>query len=173
MRPTMKRWLSRAIIAGAVGVAASTWPVSGAEAFPIVEKHFGMIGIVPGHTVRLNVVDVRSAGNPNVRHCRVQLELLDGVGTTLAVGDGSVGPGEATFLDFTINNPEASQVARLQLRAVVKLAPDPSERRRCPSNAYVPTLEVFDNTTGQTSMVLLPAVQRVVQGTAITPADSE
>lgn len=116
---------------------------------------FGMIGIAQGQTARLNLVhavsgDVLSPPDP----CRALLRFFDADGNLLARRRVDVAPGRSTFLDFTPSfAPPIGDViapARAQIRAAVAfgsdslLAPDPCRV----------TLEIFDNATGRTEIVL-------------------
>jgi len=130
----------------------------GAQAGPSPHMVTGMVGLAPGQTVRLNVVNIGGGTMPG-DPCRVEMRLVDGDGIEVAMDGGSVRPGQAIFLDFV---HEATRSGRLQLRGVVQFVGDVNGRG-CPSdpsNNYLGTVEVF-SPDGSTH-VILPAVQRFV-----------
>lgn len=160
MTGTMK-WLVIAVSVAA-GVLGLT-PPPAVEAAPTPHMRFGMVGIVQGQTARLNLVSI-APDSPD-RTCVAELAFLDGAGMVVASSTERLAPGQAVFLDFGLERLDIRPGQRVQLRALVRfVVPDVGDRgaRRCqsdPSAAFVGTVEVFDNETGQT-MVILPAVQK-------------
>lgn len=141
---------------------------------PAVQKVFGAVGIVQGQAVRVNVSNIRMlpastepGRQPRFRvppGCPVQVSFLDMAGTVRKTADGSVMPGETAMFDVT---PEEIQlgdgsvrVVRFPVRAVVALPPNPC------ADAIVATLEIVDLGTGQSTALLLPAVQKVREAAA-------
>ena len=156
---THGRSLSKVIallIVGGVAFAAGS-----AEA--IIVNWFGMFGLAPGQTARLNVVNVatprlNSPPDPVMPHCMGELMFLDGMG--MKVGESmmvDLMPGHAMFLDLAYDAlPEALRGAtsplRAQLRGVVNFITDPGIRNGC--RAVVPTVEVYDNELMKTMFIL-------------------
>jgi hypothetical protein len=142
-----------------------------AEAFKEVEPgKTGMVGIVRGQTARLNAVRI---DDPNTtppddsgRACTAELSLLDGTGNVLTRSMESLAAGHSAFLDFAIDDPNARPGQRQQLRAVLRaVPPDTGDRRGRafppdPCAGLVATLEVFQSETGETTVILNPAVIR-------------
>jgi len=126
---------------------------------------FGMVGIAAGQTARLNVVNAVPIGPP----VRVTLMFVDGNGNPFNIGGVllqttvRLSPGQSSFLDL---NGDAIPVGppiippgsptRTQIRALV------SDCEGCSSGLVVPTLEVFDNVTGKTTLMMpdTPAITR-------------
>lgn len=136
---------------------------------------FGMIGITPGQTIRLNVVNVVPPPNPELppSPIRVVLTFLNSDGQLFRNRDGNpvrrvamLEPGESTFLNLS-GGEFAGGVARLHLRAVVTVIPPPQpDSQSVPppiGDRIVTTVEVLNNATGRTDLVLSgpPSVQKV------------
>jgi len=134
---------------------------------------FGMVGISPGQTARLNVVNAIPPGPPNSPPgppIRVTLMFVDSTGNPFNIGDAparttvTLHPGQSTFLDLSLSgdafpvgtpNIPPGPPTRVQLRALV------SDCEGCSRGLVVPTLEVFDNATGKTALVMpdIPAIK--------------
>jgi hypothetical protein len=137
-----------------------------AAAFKEVDQFlFGMVGIVRGQTVRLNVVN-SIAAEPGVpdEACVVGLMFIDDTSVSLGEAISSrLMPGRSVFLDFTISDPEWRVAQRLQLRGLVKaFSPDTGQRPggmppRDACQGLISTMEVFANETGQTMVIQHPA----------------
>ena len=137
---------------------------------------FGMVGITPGQTIRLNVVNLYPPGpsTPDFPPgpTRVTLTFLDREGHLFRNRDGSpVGrvamlePGESAFLNLSADQ-FAGGAARLQLRAVVTVNPPPNPESQVPppvNDRIATTVEVIENATARTSLVLSgpPSVQKI------------
>ena len=104
----------------------------------------GMIGVVPGQTVRLNAVNIGVPANA----CNIDLTILDSTGNPLTRSASmTLMPGAATHLDFS--PPPATLLARTQVRTLVALADVAGNH--C---AILPTVEVFDHVTLRTSIAM-------------------
>jgi hypothetical protein len=133
---------------------------------------FGMVGIAAGQTARLNVVNAIPVGPPQLPSgppVRVTIMFVDANGNPFNIGGAllqttvMLSPGQSAFLDL---NSDAIPVGppiipsgpptRIQIRALV------SDCEGCSSGLVVPTLEVFDNATGKTTLALpdTPAIGR-------------
>jgi hypothetical protein len=133
---------------------------------------FGMLGITPGQTARLNVVNAIPNGPPQIPSgppSRVTLMFVDSNGNPFSVGGAllhttvTLLPGQSAFLDLNgdaipVGPPSAPNGPpnRVQIRALV------SDCEGCGRGLVVPTLEVFDNATGRTILVMpdTPAIKR-------------
>jgi len=125
---------------------------------------FGLVGITPGQTARINVVNAAPTDDPYwpPGPSRVVLTFLDSEGRYFRGRDGNpVGrvvmlePGRSASLNLNADE-FAAGAARFQLRALVMVwPPGPT----APPNPTVPTLEVIDNSTGKT-LLLYPGVIR-------------
>ena len=130
--------------------------------------HIGMVGITRGQTARLNVHgDKSTVDNPvdistldNVTDvspgpCReVELMFFDSQGNIRQRSVQCIMPGQAAFLDLNGSFLEVPG-QRAEIRASARLiSPLPNgDRNRI---NLISTLEVFDNETGRTSVVLAP-----------------
>src|SRR5262245_10194459 len=125
---------------------------------------FGMVGITAGQTARLNVVNALPQPPPNLPNPppnRVTLMFVDSSGNPVNIGGAplqttvTLSPGQSAFLDLNgdaypspppnLPNPPPQ---RVEIRALV------SDCEGCGSGLVVPTLEVFDNATGRTTLVM-------------------
>lgn len=126
---------------------------------------FGMLGITPGQTARLNVVNAIPVGPPQ----RITLMFVDANGRPFINAGGQIlsssvilGPGQSAYLDLNGNaipvgppiipgGPPSIPVGppnRAQFRALIP------ECDGCNHGLIVPTLEVFDNASGKTILVM-------------------
>jgi|SRR5215831_10929271 len=162
--------LSIAIALGAILATAAVWEVQHvkANAPPDPERTVGMVGITQGQTMRLNVVNLNPPPDPDAPPgpCRMLLSFRDANGQPFSDSNGQVigqvvelQGGQSAFLDlngdiFAGGISTNGGPARLQLRPVVRVLvspPDP-EAGNVPPGPCFPTMEVFDNTSGRTSI---------------------
>jgi hypothetical protein len=124
---------------------------------------FGMTGLTTGQTMRVNVVNLSPPPDPEAPPgpCHVVLSFLDPGGQPFKDSTGQViqsdvqlQAGESAFLDLNGDAvvPPSTNGApqRLQLRPVVNVLQEPSGKY--PPGPCFPTMEVFDNATGRTSL---------------------
>jgi hypothetical protein len=109
---------------------------------------WGMFGITPSETARLNVVNIRLPGIPP-GPCSVQLNFFNDSGKLLKQRAVVLNPGQAAFLD--IAGVEAGGAFRNEMHPYVLLAT--GSPVGC--NA-VSTLELFDTASGKTSILAHP-----------------
>jgi len=89
--------------------------------------------------------------------CReVELMFVDSLGDIRQRSTQCLLPGHAVFLDLNGNSVEVPGL-RLEIRGLVHAVPPPDPDSNHMSLGA--TLEVFDNETGRTSLVLLPELQ--------------
>ena len=143
-------------------MAASLAPTaSTAEEVPprlaVFEQRFGSVGLQPGQTARVNVAaDVTI--NPADPDCEVRVAFIDGSGEVSAAEPGRARGDSTVSRDHHYVRGETG--GRRQVRAVVtSINPADPDRPSGPC-AVVSTLEVFGE-SGETTVVLLPAVQRI------------
>ncbi len=118
---------------------------------------YGMVGIADGETARLNIVNVGvpdpTTGIPP-GPCRARLQFVDADGNELASRGVAPEMGHAKFLDFTPRfvpvDTAAGAPLRAEIRAVVL-----TDNGVPPGPCRV-TLEIFDNVTGRSEVVLPP-----------------
>lgn len=114
---------------------------------------FGVVSITPDQTIRLNAVCSEHGvkGTPP-DPCRAELMFHDAAGNVLASKIVRLRPGQSTSLDYTIG----VRTDALQRAGIVPcVLPDPEHGR------VLPTTEVFDNTNGQTVLVVNPVTPRL------------
>jgi hypothetical protein len=165
--------LSIAIALVAIASTVTVWEVRRVRAVapPDPERGFGMVGIAHGQTMRLNVVNL-SPPDPNRQYppdpCRVVLSFRNADGQPFTNNDGQpirrvveLQAGESAFLDLnadafappSTNADVAPAPARLQLRPFVRvLASPPDPNKQLPPDPCRASMEVFDNTSGRTSI---------------------
>jgi len=109
---------------------------------------WGMIGITPSDTLRLNVVNMQFSSIPP-GPCNVTLKFLNSSGVVLKQQTISVKPTQAASLDLT--GPEAGGGFRTEVHPV--LAVPSNEPTGC---SAVGSVEVFNTNSGETSMYAHP-----------------
>ena len=152
------RYSSMKLIAlAAIVITGAVWGATSASAIKEVDPRAqsGMVGITAGQTARLNVFhdDPFSRDDP---FFRVELSIVDGEGNILAQKVIDLNSGKAAFLDLRASEVPPRDTDRTQIRGVVRYVGTPDTR----TYMWTPTLEVFDNATGETSL-LVPAGQKV------------
>ena len=105
---------------------------------------WGMIGITPSDTMRLNIVNMQFSGFPP-GPCNVTLKFLDSSGIVLKQQAISVKPSQAASLDLT--GLEAGAGFRTEVHPV--LAVPSNEPTGC---SAVGSVEVFNTNSGETSL---------------------
>lgn len=114
---------------------------------------FGMIGLGTGQTARLNVVNLVRTPPPIAislfQPCKVELDLYDGQGKLIKQKSvTNLGFGQADFLDLLRSELNTTST-HVDVTAVVKVGSNQSFT--CNIGA---TLEVFDNVTGASTVIL-------------------
>jgi hypothetical protein len=174
-----------AMVAVGVSIFFGTQRTRALNPQPLPAGEFGMIGLMPGQTARLSVVNIDSGGGcPTCgacNHCvNVTLTFFDANGNPLLHSDGqavrstaTLNPGQSSFLDLngdslappiTKPNPQpdptcgGSGCTRPMIRALVIgdwSGPGDEASVGNRSTPIISTLELFDNSTGKTT-VLMP-----------------
>lgn len=167
--------------------------VSALNPQPLPPGEFGMVGLVAGQTARLNVVNIpngpcRGCAVSSGSAVQVTLTFFDASGNQFMDANGqpvqstiTLGPGQSTFLDlsadtipqgppnFPVGPPITPGAAggRAQIRAEVTgfFPQGPPSKDQSRTNPIISTLELFDNSTGKTTVF-------VPQGPPIIPVGS-
>ena len=148
----------------------------------------GMVGLAPGHTARLYALNQAAPTPPGVLDfhttpCNLTLSFLDDQGTTLKTAALTADSNKAVHLDLA-HDEVTSDSSRLQIRGVVvQAAPTPGPVGTAVpipipfGCSAAPTLEIFNDATGATTVVLesargVPAILPLMGGvtTPTTPA---
>jgi hypothetical protein len=118
---------------------------------------FGMVGIAAGETARVNALNL-AAGGPIVvgGSCQVTATFLDDKGNTLLTKSQTVAQGEAAHFDMPRSEAQAG-ADPVEIRATVSassLLTPGATYASLAGCSILPTMEIFDQATGRTSVVL-------------------
>ena len=125
---------------------------------------FAMIGIAAGQSARVNALNLGSPAPASTSSCSVTLQFFDAEGQLLKQKVVTLKTGKAASLDLRMDELPDGGDPRAEIRAVLLFGysgganPSPIVMQRFDCN-IVPSLEVFDNTTGRTSLILTDAKQ--------------
>ena len=168
--------LSMVITLIAMASTVTIWQVRRVRAIapPDPERTVGMVGITPGQTMRLNVVNLVPPPDPETNGapagpCRVLLSFRNADGQPFTSSNGDpiqrvveLPAGHSAFLDLnadlfsaapSTNADTASGPLRLELRPFVRvLVAPPDPEKQLPPGPCRASMEVFDNTSGRTSI---------------------
>jgi hypothetical protein len=125
---------------------------------------FGMVGLSTGQTARLNALALPTGG-PIIAgaSCQVTFDFYDAAGKSLGTSTATVAQGAAVHDDLV-----GTSADRAEIRGTVRAALVSSTTGGTPvsgSCSVLPTLEIFDSSTGQTTVVL----QQTTALSAVTP----
>jgi hypothetical protein len=138
-------------------------------ALPLVQFSSGMVGLAPGQTARLNVVNIGTTTPTSPIPCILVLAFLDSDGKILKQMVASLASRKAAFVDL-VAVPGAGG-GRIEIRGIgynPLLSPEAAVPQPISCN-LVPTLELFDTESGKTAVIL--ADFRISTGTPLaTPA---
>ena len=124
---------------------------------------FGMVGLNTGQTARLNAFAL-PLGGPLISgaSCQVTFDFYDAAGKTIKTGTATVAQGAAVHFDV-LRTEVDSLAGRSEIRGALRAAfvtpsatPMPATPLT-PVSAFcsiLPTLEIFDSLSGQTTVVL-------------------
>ena len=124
---------------------------------------FGMVGLNTGQTARLNAFAL-PLGGPIIAgaSCQVTFDFYDATGKTVKTGTATVAQGAAVHFDM-LRSEVDSLAGRSEIRGAVRSAfvtPSATPTPGTPSTpisascSVLPTLEIFDSLSGQTTVVL-------------------
>lgn len=119
----------------------------------------GAVGITQGQTARFNVLRPNETATAT---CTAVLTYFDGAGTQLKTSTVTVAPGTVGSLDLFSDTDlalAADQRKQIRVTVAVPMATTPSSSslikvQAVPVCRLIPTLEIFDEVTGKTSVVL-------------------
>jgi hypothetical protein len=151
-----------------LAVAQSTGGIAPLSPYPSIltllqtTQTFGMVGLAAGQTARLNLLNPGSllltgaAANSPAAACFAQLTFLDSTGKTLKTASVSALSGQSAPFDLNRDLDLTTTAQRVEIRATVQAMPNPTAGATAVPFfcSLIPTLEVFDNSTGKTTVVL-------------------
>jgi hypothetical protein len=120
---------------------------------------FPMVGIAAGQSARVNVLNAARPDLANPTSCNLTLQFLD----LLKQSTVNLQPGTAASLDLSWGDLPGGDL-RTEVRAVLLFGysgganPPPGILQQSACGDLVPSLEVYDNTSGRTSLVLTTAI---------------
>jgi hypothetical protein len=131
----------------------------------------GMVGVTDGQVARVNVLNPGVAAPAAGVVCTATLSFFDGVGTLLKAGAVVVLPGQSQSLDvFGDKDLSLTGATRREIRATITIpavAPVSTATSNPPAACtLIGTLEVFDETSGKTQVVL--RVPHVIPSAVVT-----
>ena len=165
MRTKRALTISAVVVALAAIVTISifrvTQHVQAQDVMPPRPDHFsfGMVGITPGQTLRINVANTLTANDSNYPPgpSRVAIIVVNSRGQVVRNRDGSpvrkvemLDRGDSTFLDLNADDFPVGAGGRFQVRAVVNVFPPGPSVNGIPYDSAVPSIEVFNNNNGRT-----------------------
>jgi hypothetical protein len=164
------RIFSGFLAAGLVLPMAAQTSTSSPAPTPPYSATFAMVGFTPGETVRLNVLNIQDAIllTP-AAPCVVQAAFLDAGGRVIKSTTLTVNPGASLPFDLGVPDLTTPIGLRAEVRAVFTVpvpvpTPQPSSTASAPGACAVfPSVEVFNNVTGETRVYtthhkLLPVI---------------
>jgi hypothetical protein len=143
-----------------VVAAAGLYAQTTAPNMPVTDtRTSGAVGIAQGQTARFNVLRPDETATAT---CSAVLTYFNGAGKQLKTSTVTVAPGTLGYLElFSDTDLALATNQREQIRVTVAVpvaAPSPSSSSTTPTAVpvcrLVPTLEIFDEVTGKTSVVL-------------------
>lgn len=140
-----------------IALSAMTWA---AQAQPGLG--FGLLGIAEGQTLRINALNLGNRSSNPATGCEVTLRFLDAKGVVLRESVVQLPAGQGAFLDLR-RAPASAQPGRASVRAVLLFgfagggAPAGPDARQNFDCNIIPTLELFDDSTGRTTVVMTDA----------------
>lgn len=138
-------------------LAAFSTMTAAAQARPGVA--FGFLGLAEGQSLRVNALNLGNRSSTPASGCEVTLRFLNAKGSVLRESVVQIPVGQGASLDLR-RSQVSDQPGRTSVRAVLLFGlagggapPGPEVRQNFDCN-IVPTLEMFDDSTGRTTLVL-------------------
>jgi hypothetical protein len=158
-----------------VATAAALYAQSTAPNIPVTHtRTSGVVGLAQGQTARFNVLRPNE-NEPATVPCAAVLTYFDGAGKQLKSSTVTVAPGTVGYLNLDSDIDLAlpvSQWKQIRVTVTVPLVPPPASSstavKPIPICRLIPTLEIFDELTGRTTVVL-GGFHRIAEDT-VTPA---
>lgn len=123
---------------------------------------FGLLGMAEGQSLRINALNLGSRSSTPASGCEVTLRFLDAKGLVLREKVLQLPVGQSAFFDLR-RAQISDQPGRASVRAVLLFGfagggapPGPDVRQNFDCN-IVPTLELVDDASGRTTLVLTDA----------------
>lgn len=121
---------------------------------------FGMVGLNAGQTARLNALALPTGG-PLIAgaSCQVTFDFYDASGKSVKTGTATVAQGAAVYYDLQRTDID-HLTDRREIRGALRAAFVTSSAVGTPGTpisafcSILPTLEIFDSSSGQTTVVL-------------------
>lgn len=166
--------------------ALSAWALSAQTATPnqpappVVEhlRTFGMVGLAEGQTAQLNLLAPRVPATATATACSANVAFLDGQGKVLKSGTLNVLPDQSASFDLDSDGDlQMASAERREIRATIQIAPVPPPAGSTATKAapcrLIPTLEIIDNVSRKTSVVVTRVhfVREPVPAAVTTPAN--
>jgi hypothetical protein len=126
---------------------------------------FPLIGVATGQSARVKALNLGSGSSTANSSCTVTIQILDMQGQTLKQSVVPLQPGKGASLDLSRDDLPGDDL-RVEIRALLLFgyvggAPPGPEVSKDYDCTIVPSIEVFDNSTGKTSFILTDS--KVVQ----------
>jgi hypothetical protein len=136
-------------IFGLAGIALAQTTTPPPAASPEVRTS-GMVGLTAGQTARLNVLNPGlSVPAATGAVCPALLSFLNDQGGVITTAKVSVMPGKSAYLDLDRDTAISTTDLRVQIRAAFAMPVTAPATCR-----LIPTMEVFNNSTGMTQFVV-------------------
>ena len=113
----------------------------------------GTVGLAAGQTARLNVVNPGAVPPATPTACTASLAFVNLFGAMIRLTNVSLAPGMSAFLDLHDSDLGLGAGDRAQIRGVVTTMVTASTGGTT-ACSLVPSLEIFDATSGRTLVVL-------------------
>jgi hypothetical protein len=139
-------------------IALAAAIISAAQPASIIGVALPVASISAGQTARISAFNMGTSGSPPEASCAVTMRFLDLQGAVLKEAAATIVVTKAASLDFAYPVPGApSRVglrAELLFGAVTGAPPGPDKHDQFDCSNIVPSLEIFDNATGRSSVIL-------------------
>lgn len=141
------------------GLTAQTTALVQPTSMAVVHlRTFGMVGLAEGQSAQLNLLAPHVPASPTAAACTAAVAFLDGSGNVLKSGTLTVLPDQSA--SFSIDSDFDLQMAsneRREIRATIQMSPAGTTIPAVAPCRLIPTLEIFDNLTKKTDVILTRA----------------
>jgi hypothetical protein len=116
---------------------------------------FGMAGMAAGQAARLNALQLPEGGPLVAGSCQVTFTFYDDQGTSLAAKTLPLTQNQAAHLDYVPAQVAASNPVEIRGTVQTAFTMAPGATSAVPvSCSVVPTMEIYDTSNGQTTLLL-------------------
>ncbi len=139
-------------------IALAAVVISAAQPAPTIGVALPVTTIASGQTARINALNMGTSGSSPEASCAVAMRFLDLQGAVLKEATATITVTKAASLDLAY--PAAGGPSRMGLRAellfsaITGAPPGPDKRDQFDCSNIVPSMEIFDNVTGRSSVIL-------------------